>query len=250
VGAHLHPWDCPPSEEDLTDFNSYPGNLPAELERSKLAKLSTTIEQNLGIVPRSYKAGRYGVGPSTTKTLAALGYQIDLSVVPGTDLRPYLGPDFRECGAKPYWFGADPGLLEIPMSVGFTGGLAKYGVALYEAATTPAMRKLHMPAILARSHLLDRIILTPEGVTHLEHRRLTRRMLREGHRVFSFTYHSPSLAVGKTPYVRSDADLRGFLDKIERYLDFFINEIGGRPSTPSEIYHLALQSRQGAAAAS
>ena len=43
--------------------------------------------------------------------------------MPGTDLRPYLGPDFTACGAKPYWFGADPTLLEIPMSVGFTGGL-------------------------------------------------------------------------------------------------------------------------------
>jgi hypothetical protein len=44
--------------------------------------------------------------------------------------------------------------------------------------------------------------------------------LRNGHRVFSFTYHSPSLAPGNTPYVRSAADLRAFLQRIERYLDF------------------------------
>jgi hypothetical protein len=32
VGAHLHPWVNPPDEEKVTTENSYPGNLPAELE--------------------------------------------------------------------------------------------------------------------------------------------------------------------------------------------------------------------------
>src|SRR5262245_59833256 len=36
VGAHLHPWVNPPFEEELTVSNTYPGNLPAALEREKL----------------------------------------------------------------------------------------------------------------------------------------------------------------------------------------------------------------------
>ena len=36
IGAHLQPWDNPPLVEQTTDENSYPGNLPFELEREKL----------------------------------------------------------------------------------------------------------------------------------------------------------------------------------------------------------------------
>ena len=66
-------------------------------------------------------------------------------------------------------------------------------------------------------------------------------MLREGQRIFNFTYHSPSLAPGNTPYVRDAADLRAFLHRIEEYLEFFLGEVGGRPATPFEVKALAQQ---------
>jgi hypothetical protein len=101
------------------------------------------------------------------------------------------------------------------------------------------LKALHVPGILARLGLVERIKLTPEGISFEEQRRLTRALLRKGYRVFSLTYHSPSLAPGNTPYVRSDADLRGFLERIDRYLKFFIEEVGGRPATPFEVKALA-----------
>ena len=58
IGAHLQPWDNPPFVEPKTDENSYPGNLPFELEREKLVQLSRSIQKNLGTRPRIYKAGR------------------------------------------------------------------------------------------------------------------------------------------------------------------------------------------------
>ena len=58
--------------------------------------------------------------------------------------------------------------------------------------------------------------------------------------MFSFTYHSPSLSPGHTPYVRSADDLSGFLEKFDRYFDFFTREIGGRPATATEIRAAAL----------
>src|SRR5205823_14168786 len=63
----------------------------------------------------------YGVGRATAGILAELGYEIDVSVVPGTDLTCKFGPDFTHCGASPYWFGKNPELLEIPLSIGYTG---------------------------------------------------------------------------------------------------------------------------------
>jgi hypothetical protein len=235
IGAHLQPWDNPPLVEPMTDENSYPGNLPFELEREKLVQLTRTIEKNLGVRPRVYKAGRYGVGPATARILAELGYEIDVSVVPGTDLTCKFGPNFSHCRPKPYWFGADPALLEIPLSIGYTGLLAGTGNVAYTLTMNERLKALHVPGILARLGLVERITLTPEGISFEELRRLTRALLRKGHRVFNFTYHSPSLAPGNTPYVRSEADLGVFLQRIERYLQFFTVEIGGRAATPFEV---------------
>lgn len=256
IGAHLQPWDNPPLVEPMTDENSYPGNLPFELEREKLLQLTHAIEQNVGVRPRVYKAGRYGVGPATAGILAELGYEIDVSVVPGTDLTCKFGPNFSHCRASPYWFGADPALLEIPLSIGYTGLLADTGYVAYTLTMNERLKALHVPGILARLGLVERITLTPEGISFEELRRLTRALLRKGHRVFNFTYHSPSLAPGNTPYVRSEADLRAFLQRIERYLRFFITEIGGRAATPFEVKTVAEGSirmpkpRSGAAARS
>jgi hypothetical protein len=239
IGAHLQPWDTPPLTEELSDANSFPGNLPVELERAKLRALTETIERNLGCRPRVYKAGRYGVGPATAGLLSEFGYEVDVSVLPGTDLSFQEGPDFSRCGARPYWFGPNGGILEVPLSIGFTGGLARFGVGLYKFIARPRFRKLHLPGLVARLHLLDRITLTPEGVTFAEQRRLTKTLLKSRHRVFSLTYHSPSLAPGNTPYVRTRAELDQFLYRIEQYIDFFMSEIGGRAATPLEVKRLA-----------
>jgi len=239
IGAHLQPWDNPPMVEALDEFNSYPGNLPPELERAKLVLLTDTIEGNVGRRPRIYKAGRYGVGPATEMILAELGYEIDASVVPGTDLRRFLGPDFRRCGVEPYWFGRYGRLLELPLTVGFTGLFARSGVAIYQFASALRMTRLRVPGILAHLGLLDRITLTPEGVELPDLCRLTKALLRTGQRIFSFTYHSSSLVAGNTPYVRTSADLEGFLERIESYLEFFMGEIGGAAATPFEVRALA-----------
>ncbi|HEU0155564.1 MAG TPA: polysaccharide deacetylase family protein [Stellaceae bacterium] len=239
IGAHLQPWDNPPFIEQTNDRNSFPGNLPSELEREKLVQLTEIICRNIGVRPRIYKAGRYGVGPATPHILAELGYEIDVSVVPGTDLSAKFGPDFSHCSARPYWFGASPELLEIPLSIGYTGLFAAAETMAATLTTNERLKTLHIPGILARLHVVERITLTPEGILIEELRRLTRALLRQGHRVFSFTYHSPSLAPGYTPYVRSGADLQAFLRRIEQYLEFFTGEIGGRAATPFEIKTLA-----------
>jgi hypothetical protein len=239
IGAHLQPWDNPPFVESKTDENSYPGNLPFELEREKLIQLTRIIQENVGARPRIYKAGRYGVGHSTARILAELGYEIDLSVVPGTDLSPQFGPDFSHCGVRPYWFGEADALLEIPLSIGYAGLFSHRGGFAYPLTMNARLKALHVPGILARLHLIERISLTPEGISFEEQRRLTRALLREGQRVFNFTYHSPSLAPGNTPYVRDEAELRAFLRRIEEYLGFFLGEVGGRPATPFEVKALA-----------
>ena len=239
VGAHLHPWVNPPFEETVSARNSYPGNLPEQLERAKLEALSEQIVESLGIRPTIYKAGRYGLGTNSGEILKALGYEIDVSVVPYTSFTDDGGPDFTAFDPRPYWHGADGKLLELPLTCGFHGLLRGMGPALYPALSGAAGMRLHLPGVFARSGLLERIRLTPEGVSFAEQRRLTRSLLDQGCRLFSYSYHSPSLAPGNTPYVRDDGELAAFLQRMRDYFAYFMDEVGGRPAKVSEMRQLA-----------
>ncbi|MDH5747799.1 MAG: polysaccharide deacetylase family protein [Rhodospirillales bacterium] len=244
IGAHLHPWVNPPFEEMVNYRNSYPGNLPRNLEKAKLEHLTLEIENRFGVRPTVYRAGRYGVGQASAAILEELGYLVDSSVVPYTNFSRDDGPDFSGCPSKPYWFGGGQKLLEIPVTAGFAGLLGggfpgKSGRNLYKAVSGPLGLRFHLPGVLARSGVLERIRLTPEGVSHAERCRLTRALLAGGHRVFTFNYHSPSLEPGNTPYVRTPAELDAFLDDFRRYFDYFLGDLGGCPATLGEIGALA-----------
>ena len=86
------------------------------------------------LTPRIYKAGRYGLGPKTFRTLTELGYQIDISAVPGADLRTHHGPDFRQVAPQPYWIGPAGRLLELPLTRGYVGLLSEFGTAARRSA--------------------------------------------------------------------------------------------------------------------
>lgn len=233
IGAHLHPWVSPPHDGPVDAVHSYPGNLPAELERRKLEALTEAIADGFGRRPRIYKAGRYGIGPATQQILEDLGYQIDVSMVPYTDFSHQHGPDFRSYGPAPFRVG--PSLVELPLSVGFAGRLARYGAELYPALSTSWGMKLRLPGIAARFGLLERIRLSPEGHTLDDMKRLTSAALAEGQRFFMLTYHSSSLLPGATTYVRDAADRQAFLGTLDGYLRFFLGDCSGRAEKVSVI---------------
>jgi hypothetical protein len=235
IGAHLHPWVTPPHEEEVTTFNSYHCNLPPELERAKLAALTQAIEHGFGARPTVFKAGRYGFGENTKKVIAELGYTVDCSVVPHASFASDGGPSFLGWPDRPFWLDEGRGLLEIPLTVGFMGAAAVIGPKAGGLFAYPGSARLRVPGMLARSGLLARSRLSPEGVSPDEQRRLLAAMAKRGHRLFSLTYHSPSLAPGHTPYVRDEADLAAFLASIETVLRYFRDELGGTFTTATRV---------------
>ena len=238
VGAHLHPWVSPPYDELVSNFNSYPGNLPPALEREKLRRLTETIAARFGR-PTVYKAGRYGVGAATAAILDQHGYEIDASVVPESDFSPEEGPNFTAWPVAPYWFGGGRRLLELPVTQAYVGWLSGARNVLRRPRQSGLGRALRLPGVLARTRAFERIRLSPEGMTFDELQRLTRALHAEGLRIFSFTYHSPSLAAGNTPYTPDEPALDRFLDRFRRYFDWFMGDLGGRAADPGEILTFA-----------
>ena len=235
IGAHLHPWVNPPIAETVNRANMYPGNLPEALEKEKLAVLKQTILNNFNIEPIAYKAGRYGFGPNTAKTLRKLGFKVDLSVCPPLDSRADGGPDYRRYSADPYWFGEKGAeILEIPCTGAFVGWAHSIAVPLFEIAQK--LKAFKAPGILSRICAVDRLMLSPEGFNTEEHIKLTRFLYNCGVRTFTWSFHSPSVVPGNTSYVKDSKELEEFLASFHRFFEFFFEELKGEATTPARLH--------------
>ncbi|WP_419809609.1 polysaccharide deacetylase family protein [Sphingomonas sp.] len=227
IGAQLHPWVNPPHEEQVGAFTSFPGNLPRALQEAKLAALTDAIEQAFGERPVAFRAGRYGLGPDTFALLAAAGYRLDSSVRPGYDYRGEGGPDFRRSGQRAWH---TTGLVELPLTTVFTGRLRTGGAALYAALD----RLPRGRGMFSRAGLLTRVALTPEDMPIAAVLEAIAVATGEGLPLLAFSFHSPSLVPGHTPYVRDAADLATFWRWWDRVLDR-LDLLGIRSASLAEI---------------
>jgi hypothetical protein len=226
IGAHLHPWVTPPFVEEVNAANSFAGVLPLDLERAKLLELRDRIHTAFGQAPIAYRAGRYGVGPNSAALLEEAGFRIDTSVRSRFDYSAQYGPDFYGMPIQPFWAGPTRKLIELPLTTAFTGLLRGSGPSLFWAAAAMGP----MRGALARARLLSRVPLTPEGVTAREAVEAIDALLETGVRVLNFSFHSPTLEPGHTPYVRTSQDVRDFYhwwDVVLEHLD----ARGVRPAT-------------------
>jgi hypothetical protein len=223
IGAHLHPWVTPPFDEPLGPATSYPGNLPAATERAKLETLTETIAEAFGERPRIYLAGRYGIGPNTAAILESLDYRVDLSPSPPFDFRAQGGPDFRDYGLAPRRLGR---ILQVPHSAAHVGWLADWAGARALWAREDRLGRT-VRRLTGRTGLLSRVRLSPEGADLRALRGLVDTLLRQAVDPLVLSFHSPSLAAGFTPYVRTEADLQRFLATIDDFLGWFRQERGG-----------------------
>lgn len=222
VGAQLHPWVTPPHDEDVNEFNSYTGNLPAPLQRAKMEALRDAIARRFGVAPTVYRAGRYGLGPETATMLAELEFRCDTSVRAGFDYRKGQGPDYRGAPLHPWWVSTTAGaVLEVPVTTVFGGFLGAAGQSVYHRI---ARNGMHAGAALARLGLVERIALTPEGIPAERACRAIDVALGQQVPILNFSFHSPSLKVGNTPYVRTDSDL----DRFYRWWDAVLSHLAHR----------------------
>jgi glycosyltransferase involved in cell wall biosynthesis len=235
LGVQMHAWTTPPFDELLCERNSYASNLPSTLQRAKLEHLVEAALRAFGTAPRVFKAGRYGFGDKGAALLEEMGFAVDTSVLPFTRLA--AGPSFFGMPDQPFWFGRTRPVLELPVTRNFTGLLRTCGPGRFYRTIDGRLGRLaRLPGIFSRVGLLDRLTLSPEGMSLRDMQELTQTMIGAGRKVFTLSFHSPSLAPGNTPYVRTDAELETFLDRIHEYLEFFMGEIGGAPMTALQLH--------------
>uniref|UniRef100_UPI00344DD969 polysaccharide deacetylase family protein n=1 Tax=Sphingomonas sp. TaxID=28214 RepID=UPI00344DD969 len=227
VGAQLHPWVNPPLDEAMVPANTFVGNLPSALEAAKLDVLTEAITKGIGVAPRIYRAGRYGIGPATLALLAERGYRIDSSMRSAYDYSAEAGPDFTAILNQAFRCGPDGQIVELPLTTVFTGAARSGGVGLYR----PLQRIPKGRGVFARTGLLSRVALTPEDMPLADALQAIAVAVGEGLRLLNFAFHSPSLVPGHTPYVRDAADLAAF----HHWWDVVLTDLDRRGVRPASL---------------
>ena len=229
IGAHCHPWNTPPFEEEKNARNSMLSNLPSDLQLKKLTALHETISNNFGIEPISFRAGRFGFDTEVAKNILKLGYKIDTSVTPFVDWSSYHGPNFSEYGWQPFRFPKDNistkninhQLLEVPATIDFIPCDIKVVKLFYKILSRKTNNSLKLKRFFSRIKLLQKIWLSPEMDTSTMEINLIKNLLMKGCKIFNMVFHSTSLLFGLSPFVRDRNDERKFFDNIKKVSLFF-----------------------------
>jgi hypothetical protein len=230
IGAHCHPWNTPPFEEVLNARHSMLCNLPSSTVSKKIAVLQNEITQCLGIVPRSFRAGRWGFGPDVAAALNSLGFRVDTSVTPFIDWSVYTGPDYRRAPTHSYRFNPNNvlsavpngALLEVPATIGFLQQNQEFCRRLLEwGALAPLLR---IRGILDKARIANLRWLSPELSNARDMISLVKSSILRGCSYVNMSFHSTTLVPGKTPFVRTQRDLEVFLRSIEAVIKFAANE--------------------------
>ena len=232
IGAHCHPWNTPPFEEELTVYNSMLCNLPPRLQYLKMQSLDETIKKKFGVKPVSFRCGRWGYSSEVAENLLKLGYKVDTSIASYTDWSEYNGPDFSSTPPLAYRFDAKEiltarpsgALVEVPATVGFLQRRFSFTNSIIKAVSRPPLSTLRLKGLLWRLNLVNKVWLSPEYHNAATMIRLVRRMKENNLGFLNMTFHSPCLVPELTPFVRTAEDARAFISNIREFLSFTQDE--------------------------
>ena len=245
IGMHCHPWNTPPYEERLNNYNSMLCNLPATLQFEKLQRLHEAIQNNFEITPIAFRSGRWGFDPEVAKNIVRLGYRIDTSITPYTSWAECDGPDFSRFSPQPYEFTYPPvadgylgtSLLELPATIGYLHGEFESCARLVRSLGRTPFRQFKIGGILSKLRLLRKVWLSPEMETPVRMIQLVRQMMSQGYEVLNLVFHSTALQKGCNPFVRTETDEQRFLANLHRFLEL-VKEEGVMCTTLSEAARL------------
>jgi hypothetical protein len=249
IGAHLHPWNTPPHPEAMMLENFSLRNLSRESQGLKIASLCSCIRDHLDVSPVSFRAGRWSLSRACVGPLLQEGIRVDSSVLPYMYWHDVPGsPSYSRAPVRPYRLSPggdlqrhhpDGALLEVPATAGYTRGSWRLWGPVDRLFRSLPLVPLHIPGLLARAGVIERIALTPEQTPLDKMLRLTEAAVERRLPVLNLFLHSTSLLPGATSFVPSSSERERLLERIRRYLDAVISEHQARPVRLGELSGMA-----------
>lgn len=234
IGAHLHPWNTPPLIELSEPEPVRSERIPLPILKEKLANLVGSIQENLGVTPRSFRMGRFDWGPRLLSLLPEMGFQVDSSMVP---------LDQKVGGPRHFLAPNDPFLLAVP---------GDNGLPLVEAPLTMVPVLAGTPRLIYRlSRALpgaggERLLswfryalaagIHPVWYPLPSMRLAASRHRGRGGRVLNMFLHSSEIAPGGTPQFPDEAAVERLIAKIRAFLTWLKKTGPVKGITLSDLY--------------
>jgi hypothetical protein len=213
LGTHLHAEYADPAADDDAESLLFQAALPPAVERAKMEALTALFARAFGRRPRSFRAGRFGIGGASVEILASLGYTVDSSVTPFVDWSG-VGPGapcFRDAPVAPYRPDpADPArpgrspLWEVPVTV-----------------RPAAWQRLPLVGRALGRRLRQRWLRPSWGSTRAL-LSLAKQVLSEpaSPTILNVMFHNVEVVPGASPYARTPAQADGILRRLAALLAF------------------------------
>jgi peptidoglycan/xylan/chitin deacetylase (PgdA/CDA1 family) len=238
IGAHHHAWETPPCDTQDAARHPYALALPIEQFEQQLDTLTRAIGEAVGTPPVSYRSGRFGFSARHVAALEQAGYRVESSVAPLFYEAHKGGPDFIGAPMRPYFLAYDdatvPGtsdVLEVPISAALNRRIPRPLQHAYARAPQPYITK----RILRALKLLKMVWLRPSYSSLEDMCALARRIAGGGLPTLNLLFHSSEAIPGGSPYNRTQEELDRFLDRLERFFEFAVRDLGARPATFREF---------------
>jgi hypothetical protein len=215
LGTHLHGEFAEPDafEPDVTA--AFQRDYSRETERSKLLSLTQLFFDAFGRPPRSFRAGRFGIGSNSLELLQSLGYAVDSSVTPHMDWSRAgaAGLSFRSAPTQPYWplhsapeiAGPRTSLLEVPVTI----------------------RPSHFSRLPVIGRWIEPRWLRPTRTSAAELVRIAREEIVEARlrdparpAILNTMFHNVEVVPNTSPYAGNEDEARAILGRIDSLLAF------------------------------
>ncbi len=234
IGAHLHPWNTPPIQ-DL----SFPAPIPSQkiprvLLQEKLENLLRVLAQ-MDVTPRSFRMGRFSMGPKMFSLLEQSGILVDSSIIPCR--RKYGGPEYLLAPADPYYpdphelsrSGQSP-VLELPVTVlPIIPGSDRLFQRISEKY--PASRR----SLAWVMQYLGSVSAQPMAAGIKRMKAAVRLHQSRGGRTVVLYFHSSELLPGASPQHPTERHVERFLLKLENFLSWLRYDRGAVSMTLSDL---------------
>ena len=240
VGMHIHPWNTPPviQRAGVTSRDTYLHNAPDEVIDAKLETAYGALE-SAGLVPTSFRGGRYSSGGRIHDFLRRKRFVADCSVVPYTGWDEDGAPDYRHRDPMPVRLAPRSGdegpLWELPLSMGYTRRPFATWARIFERIEHTPLRHLRLIGIAERLGLVRRVWLNFEIGDPWDWTPFLLLLQRMQVPCITLTVHSSSLHAGPGPYTRTADDERRIFEQIERVFATLSRLPGFEPATASAV---------------
>jgi hypothetical protein len=209
-GTHLHGEFAEPGafEPDVT--SAFQCHYDRETEQQKLRYLTDLFQDSFGRPPRSFRAGRFGIGPHSLGLLRDLGYVVDSSVTPYMDWKRAgaLEASFRRASTQPYW----PVLDKPELAAPHAGMLLEVPVTIRPSvlAGIPLIGRLAEPRWLRPTRgSADRLVkVAREEIRHAQSSRSDRPI------VLNCMFHNVEVIPGASPYATNEPEAAAILRRL------------------------------------